>query len=838
MVAGLCAAFATPAADHAAAADVQLRALAFYDACIQVRATGGSLSGAGELAGKLVELSEALAQLNAALMGLGGGMGPEHETQLGAACYAVHGCAMLGRALALPRHVAYSVAQGGLRLVLGAGRAALLAGLAAAARGPAPAARAGELADGLRAAAGIQLAALHGMACGLQPPEETPTFAAGVAPPRGLLAWLLAVTDALLLPGAPPPEGTALKWAMSYLPLLELVMLPPLHHPGATPALSPAFRLAACRLALTRLLPALAAAAAAALDAADGGGGGRGVRLPPGTSPELGSPPFLLERVSGLCAMLQERDTLMPALVAVGCHADGPAAGCGGAAALAALAEAEAAVWCCGCEAAGDFAKLAEVTERRWQQTAQAPALAAAHARTCRLVHWLLVWTHGDALVARLLPDGGWCRLAAAMQGLAAAAGWAACDAADGEASVWEERESTLAQRSIFAAHLGASGALLHALGDRAQQRGTLVGERSGGGVVRGLGAGLGAVIGLLRGAGSAMRAAEAPRSAAGYMAALLVVVPHDCWHGADDALLRKLLAAVAAERPPGRRWPDAAAAQRRGHMLTTLASLADAQPRLAVSLVQAGVLELALDSALLAAACPFDAQYDLSASCLEAYACVVQALQRAAGEVCDALEAGGGGGPGPGSSSSAAAAAAAAAADLAARLRAAQAGFDALKQEAPRPAGQPSFAATGGTTTEEMAGLSRRLLPAAAELAALTRQGWQASPLAAAARGCAYLACASLGGEGGAEAGQGGGSRRCSGCRVAWYCGTECSHADWRAGHKRVCKALAAERVAERAAERERAAVRAQRAAGGSERRTAAEGRRERVRTPPDGAS
>ena len=48
---GLCAAFATPAADHAAAADVQLRALAFYDACIQVRATGGSLPGAGELAG-------------------------------------------------------------------------------------------------------------------------------------------------------------------------------------------------------------------------------------------------------------------------------------------------------------------------------------------------------------------------------------------------------------------------------------------------------------------------------------------------------------------------------------------------------------------------------------------------------------------------------------------------------------------------------------------------------------------------------------------------------------------------------------------------------------------
>lgn len=24
-------------------------------------------------------------------------------------------------------------------------------------------------------------------------------------------------------------------------------------------------------------------------------------------------------------------------------------------------------------------------------------------------------------------------------------------------------------------------------------------------------------------------------------------------------------------------------------------------------------------------------------------------------------------------------------------------------------------------------------------------------------------------------------------------YCGTECSHADWRAGHKRMCKRLAA---------------------------------------------
>ena len=35
-----------------------------------------------------------------------------------------------------------------------------------------------------------------------------------------------------------------------------------------------------------------------------------------------------------------------------------------------------------------------------------------------------------------------------------------------------------------------------------------------------------------------------------------------------------------------------------------------------------------------------------------------------------------------------------------------------------------------------------------------------------------------------------------CSGCRTAWYCGTACSHADWRqGGHKRACKALAAAR-------------------------------------------
>ncbi len=36
------------------------------------------------------------------------------------------------------------------------------------------------------------------------------------------------------------------------------------------------------------------------------------------------------------------------------------------------------------------------------------------------------------------------------------------------------------------------------------------------------------------------------------------------------------------------------------------------------------------------------------------------------------------------------------------------------------------------------------------------------------------------------------------SACRAVWYCGTACSHADWReGGHHRMCKALAAARQA-----------------------------------------
>jgi len=33
----------------------------------------------------------------------------------------------------------------------------------------------------------------------------------------------------------------------------------------------------------------------------------------------------------------------------------------------------------------------------------------------------------------------------------------------------------------------------------------------------------------------------------------------------------------------------------------------------------------------------------------------------------------------------------------------------------------------------------------------------------------------------------------RRSACREAWYCGTACSRADWKLGHRRLCKAMAA---------------------------------------------
>lgn len=99
---------------------------------------------------------------------------------------------------------------------------------------------------------------------------------------------------------------------------------------------------------------------------------------------------------------------------------------------------------------------------------------------------------------------------------------------------------------------------------------------------------------------------------------------------------------------------------------------------------------------------------------------------------------------------------------------------------------------------------LAQRLAPAGARLAAAmlrfeAKQAQQGALLelaqACATRSCAYLRCCQLSTGGGAFKGQGAGSKKCSGCRAVCYCGTACATPDWRAGHKRVCKALAAVR-------------------------------------------
>ena len=164
---------------------------------------------------------------------------------------------------------------------------------------------------------------------------------------------------------------------------------------------------------------------------------------------------------------------------------------------------------------------------------------------------------------------------------------------------------------------------------------------------------------------------------------------------------------------------------------------------------------------------------------------------------------------------------------------------------------------------------LRQQALPPARRLADTLLEGWlhtsagQEQQLeaaqAAAARSCAFLRCANLGGGDGPASGEGKGSQRCrwaadgwqavqqrlcecrgecllhvvascvkadgalplrhptcSACRAVWYCGTACSHADWReGGHRRVCRALGAARAAEKAARQQAAA--AEPGAGGS---------------------
>ena len=96
-----------------------------------------------------------------------------------------------------------------------------------------------------------------------------------------------------------------------------------------------------------------------------------------------------------------------------------------------------------------------------------------------------------------------------------------------------------------------------------------------------------------------------------------------------------------------------------------------------------------------------------------------------------------------------------------------------------------------------------RRLLPPAAEVAALLQRyfelpGQEAARAlemahAAGGRSCAYLCCANLAMEG--REAEGKLTQKCGQCRSVRYCSRACSVEDWRAGHKRVCKALAAAR-------------------------------------------
>jgi hypothetical protein len=94
-----------------------------------------------------------------------------------------------------------------------------------------------------------------------------------------------------------------------------------------------------------------------------------------------------------------------------------------------------------------------------------------------------------------------------------------------------------------------------------------------------------------------------------------------------------------------------------------------------------------------------------------------------------------------------------------------------------------------------------RRLLPPAAEVAALLQRYFELPEQEAAralelaeamgGRSCANLWCANLTVEG--REAEGKPTQKCGQCRSVRYCSRACSVADWRAGHKRVCKVLAA---------------------------------------------
>ena len=132
----------------------------------------------------------------------------------------------------------------------------------------------------------------------------------------------------------------------------------------------------------------------------------------------------------------------------------------------------------------------------------------------------------------------------------------------------------------------------------------------------------------------------------------------------------------------------------------------------------------------------------------------------------------------------------------------------------------QAAQAASGGSTQlsaaaaelegllhpqEAGAGFEEQAWQAAAKLAAELAKYWEEPAQlaidrmqyaqASGTRSCAFLHCGNLRASGGPAAGQGVGFKKCGGCRVQFYCSTQCSHEDWRVGHKRMCKLLAAMR-------------------------------------------
>ena len=119
-----------------------------------------------------------------------------------------------------------------------------------------------------------------------------------------------------------------------------------------------------------------------------------------------------------------------------------------------------------------------------------------------------------------------------------------------------------------------------------------------------------------------------------------------------------------------------------------------------------------------------------------------------------------------------------------------------ALEQK--RSAVQSRMQALASNSAAQRVELLQQLLQPAAQVGAalqsyyeLPEQRAAARPelaRVAATRRCAYLRCNNLEADSGRI-------RTCSACKAVRYCGTACSHADWRAGHRRVCKLLAAER-------------------------------------------